>query len=106
QERRNLPPKLIAFSVRRRQAHLLDEGAIARVGMEEVEGWVGLYPQLTWRVLPVTFLEKRKGVLAVAKLGVESRQVTGRNIMGLFPISKAVQFPLHHGSVSAAFEGK
>lgn len=56
-------------------------------------------------MLPVTFLEKRKGVLAVAKLGIKSRQVTGRNIMGPRPISKAVQFPLHQSSLSAALEG-
>ena len=34
--------KLIAFSVHRWQAHLLDKGAIARVGMEKVESGVGL----------------------------------------------------------------
>jgi molybdopterin synthase sulfur carrier subunit len=31
QEQRDLPPRLIAFSVHRRQAHLLNEGAVARV---------------------------------------------------------------------------
>jgi hypothetical protein len=38
-------PSLIAFSVHRWQAHLLDEGAIARVGMEKVESGVGLSQQ-------------------------------------------------------------
>jgi len=34
--------QLIAFSVHRWQAHLLDEGAIARVGMDKVESGVRL----------------------------------------------------------------
>ena len=42
QQRRDLPSKLIAFSVHRWQAHLLDEGATARVGMEKVESGVRL----------------------------------------------------------------
>jgi hypothetical protein len=37
--------KLIAFSVHRWQAHLLDKGAIARVGMEKVESGVRLSQQ-------------------------------------------------------------
>ena len=97
--------KLIAFSVHRWQAHLLNEGTIARVGMEKVESGVGLsQQQQEWIAFIDTLLKQGKSLIVLTELPVQVCKLESRNSRGSRPLFNCSQLATNHSTVSACFE--
>src|ERR1700761_3886013 len=91
--------------VHRGQSHLLDEGAIARVGMKKVESGVRLcQEQQLWIALVDTALEQGKSLIALAEPPVQVCKLERGDPPGPRPLFNRRQLQTNHSSIPAGLE--